>query len=42
MNDVHGTNNEVVCDIEGCGKVLKNAASWKYHLRSSHGIYQTK
>ena len=42
MNDVHGTNNEVVCEIEGCGKVLKNAASWKYHLRNSHGVYQSK
>merc|ERR1719507_864194 len=42
MNDVHGTNNEVVCEFEGCGKVLKNAASWKYHLRNSHGVYQSK
>lgn len=42
MNDVHGTHNEVACEVEGCGKVLKNSASWKYHLRNSHGIYQTK
>ena len=42
MHDVHGTNNEVVCEYEGCGKVLKNAASWKYHLRNSHGVYQSK
>ena len=42
MNDVHGTNNEVVCEVGGCGKVLKNNASWKYHLRNSHGVYQSK
>ena len=40
VQDVHTTNNEVECTM--CSKVLKNPNSYKYHLRNSHGIYQSK
>jgi len=37
MNDVHGTNNEVLCDI--CQKIFKNDSSCKKHMRTYHNIY---
>ena len=40
VRDVHTSNNEVECNM--CSKVFKNQNSYKYHLRNSHGIYQSK
>jgi len=39
VRDVHTANNEVQCQM--CSKMFKNENSYKYHLRNSHGIYQT-
>ena len=48
LRDVHTPNNGVECNL--CNKVFKNQMSkwnsykymYKYHLRNSYGIYQSK
>ena len=37
INDVHGTNNEVQCEV--CNKMFKNDASCKKHMRVYHNVY---
>jgi len=37
IKDVHGTNNEVQCEV--CNKLFKNDASCKKHMRVYHNIY---